>query len=105
MRPPPRDDAQAKQHPLIRAIHLSSNATASRRPVTWHSRIADTTVKAVVHAIASGAGELGRINPLFAGLDDLFRLLRSDGPAALEFGGVALHAGALRADREAGLLA
>jgi TRAP transporter TAXI family solute receptor len=69
-----------------------------------HARSAEATVHAVVRAIASGAGELGRINPLFAGLDDLFRLLRSQGPAALEFGGVALHAGALRAYRAAGLL-
>jgi hypothetical protein len=41
---------------------------------------------------------------LFLGMDDLFRPLRSQGRAALEFGGVSLHPGALRAYREAGLL-
>jgi hypothetical protein len=34
----------------------------------------------------------------------LFTPLRAQGRAALEFGGVALHPGALRAYREAGLL-
>jgi len=41
---------------------------------------------------------------LFVGLSDLFAPLRSRGPAALEYGGVPLHPGALRAYREAGLV-
>jgi hypothetical protein len=48
--------------------------------------------------------EIGRANPLFAGLQELFEPLRSQGPAALEFGGVALHPGALAAYRDVGLL-
>ena len=51
------------------------------------------------------AAELGRLNPLFDGLGDLFQPLKDDGAKALEFGGVALHPGAARAYREAGLLA
>jgi hypothetical protein len=58
----------------------------------------------VVGAVIKAAGELPRINPLFAGLQDLFAPLRLKGPSALEFGGVSLHAGALRAYREAGLV-
>jgi len=54
--------------------------------------------------VIKAAGELGRLNPLFEGLQDLFAPLRPHGPAALEFGGVPLHPGALRAYREAGLL-
>jgi len=69
-----------------------------------HARMPEATVAEVVGAIVAGAGELGRLNPLFVGLADLFEPLRRDGPQALEFGGVALHPGALRAYREAGLL-
>ena len=54
--------------------------------------------------IVANCDELGRINPLFLGMSDLFRPFRSQGRAALEFGGVSLHPGALRAYREAGLL-
>ena len=38
-------------------------------------------------------------------MSELLQPLRSQGGAALEFGGVPLHAGALRAYRQAGLLA
>jgi TRAP-type uncharacterized transport system substrate-binding protein len=62
-------------------------------------------VHPAVGAIVANAAELGRLNPLFVGLTDLLQPLRSQGPAALEFGGVALHPGAVRAYREAGLLA
>ena len=41
---------------------------------------------------------------LFQGLDALFEPLRADGPAALQPGGVALHAGAEAAYRELGYL-
>jgi len=37
-------------------------------------------------------------------MEELFEPLRSQGRAALEFGGVPLHPGALRAYREVGLL-
>jgi TRAP transporter TAXI family solute receptor len=70
-----------------------------------HARVPEATVREVVAAIAAGAEELGRLNPLFGGLADLFRPLRTEGAPALEFGGVALHPGARAAYREAGLLA
>jgi TRAP-type uncharacterized transport system substrate-binding protein len=57
-----------------------------------------------VKAIATSCDELGRANPLFAGLQELLEPLRSQGPAALEFGGVPLHPGALAAYRDIGLL-
>ncbi|HEY6254541.1 MAG TPA: TAXI family TRAP transporter solute-binding subunit [Xanthobacteraceae bacterium] len=69
-----------------------------------HARVAEATVRDVVAAVVEGAGELGRLNPLFAGLRDLFEPLRHEGRAALEFGGVPLHSGALQAYCEAGLL-
>jgi len=69
-----------------------------------HARVDETTVRDVVGAVIAGADELGRLNPLFLGLPDLFEPLRREGRAALEFGGVPLHPGALRAYDEAGLL-
>jgi TRAP transporter TAXI family solute receptor len=69
-----------------------------------HARVAEPMVREVVTAIIEHADELGRRNPLFVGLADLFAPLRQQGRAALEFGGVPLHPGALRACREAGLL-
>jgi TRAP transporter TAXI family solute receptor len=70
-----------------------------------HARTPDDTVRDAVTAIVANAAELGRINPLFDGLGELFQPLKADGAKALEFGGVALHPGAARAYREAGLLA
>jgi hypothetical protein len=69
-----------------------------------HARVPDDIVRAAVAAIIANADELGRINPLFNGLGDLFAPLKTDGAKALEFGGVALHPGAVQAYREAGLL-
>jgi len=46
-----------------------------------------------------------RLNPLFRGLADLLAPLRAQGPAALEFGGVALAPRRARGVSEAGLLA
>jgi len=70
-----------------------------------HARMPDATVHDAVSAIVANAAELGRINPLFNGLGELFQPLKADGARALEFGGVALHPGAAQAYREAGLLA
>jgi uncharacterized protein len=69
-----------------------------------HARMPEAAVHDVLAAIIADAPELGRINALFAGLAELFEPLRRDGPKALEFGGVALHPGALQAYRDAGLL-
>jgi hypothetical protein len=88
----------------LRGLDADVSQIAVVNVLVTHARSTGATVQAVVRAIVSGAGELGRINPLFAGLDELLRRLRSEGPASLEFGGVALHPGALRAYREAGLL-
>jgi TRAP-type uncharacterized transport system substrate-binding protein len=55
-------------------------------------------------AIVGNLDALPEMNPLFKGLKDLFELLRSKGAAAFEFGGVALHPGAIRAYREGGWL-
>jgi uncharacterized protein len=69
-----------------------------------HPRVAEQKVRDVASVIFAARDELPRLNPLFAGLAELFEPLRSEGVGALEFGGVALHAGALGAYRAAGLL-
>ena len=60
-------------------------------------------VEEVAAAIFAARDELPRLNALFDGIGDLFTPLRSEAPA-LEFGGVALHPGAVAAYRAAGLL-
>lgn len=69
-----------------------------------HARVPDYTVRRVAGAMCRSADALADLNPLFRGLDTLFEPLRAEGPAALEPGGVALHAGALAAYRELGFL-
>src|SRR5205823_5537347 len=44
-----------------------------------HARVPDATVRDLVAAILANAGELGRRNPLFVGLADLFEPLRGLG--------------------------
>jgi uncharacterized protein len=89
----------------IRGLTVDVPQLAVVNVLATHARMAEPVVRDAVAVILAGAQELGRLNHLFAGLPDLFVPLRSKGPAALEFGGVPLHPGALRAYREAGLLA
>ena len=89
----------------IRGLEADLPQVAVVNVLVTHPRVPEATVCEAVAAIVASCGELGRRNPLFAGMEELFQPLRSDGAAALEFGGVPLHPGALRAYREAGLLA
>jgi len=88
----------------IRGLDADVTQPAVVNILATHARVAEPLVREAVAAIVAGAGELGRRNPLFAGLGELFEPLRMKGPAALSFGGVALHPGALAAYRAAGLL-
>lgn len=88
----------------IRGLAQDVAQVAVVNVLATHARVPDQVVRDVVGAIIGHADELARLNPLFAGLTDLFEPLRHEGRAALEFGGVPLHPGALRAYREAGLL-
>ena len=69
-----------------------------------HERIAESVVHDMAKAIVENLDKLPAMNPLFKGLKNLFEPLRTNGAAAFEFGGVALHPGAARAYREAGYL-
>jgi TRAP transporter TAXI family solute receptor len=88
----------------IRGLDADIPQLAVVNVLATHARMPEATVHDAVAEILSNSEELGRLNRLFAGVTELFTPLRSQGPAALEFGGVALHPGALRAYREAGLL-
>jgi uncharacterized protein len=89
----------------IRGLAVDLPQVAVLNVLVTHARVPEQVVCEAVAAIASSCNELARLNPLFAGLDELLQPLRSEGRAALEFGGVPLHPGALQAYRELGLLA
>ena len=72
--------------------------------IVTHERIAETVVHDMARAIAGNLDVLPQMNPLFKGLKDLFEPLRTKGASAFEFGGVALHPGAIKAYREEGWL-
>lgn len=72
--------------------------------IVTHERVAESVVHDMAKAIADNLDKLPEMNPLFQGLKSLFEPLRTKGAAAFEFGGVALHPGAIRAFREAGWL-
>jgi hypothetical protein len=105
MRAVPDYRATVMRKGAIRGLDEDVAQIAVVNVLAAHARVPEPVVCDVVAAVIKQAGELARINPLFTGLPDLFAPLRLQGPAALEFGGVPLHPGALRAYREAGLLA
>jgi uncharacterized protein len=72
--------------------------------IVTHERVRENVVHDMGKAIADNLDELPEMNPLFKGLKTLFEPLRTQGQSAFEFGGVALHPGAVRAYREAGWL-
>src|SRR5258708_3063648 len=88
----------------IRGLEADVAQIAVLNVLVTHKRVAEAIVHEAAKSIATRCAELGRLNPLFAGLEELFEPLRSQGRAALEFGGVPLHPGALRAYREVALL-
>ena len=96
--------ATVMRRQAIRGLDADVAQLAVVNVLATHARVPEPVVCDVVSVVIKQADELGRINPLFAGLRDLLAPLRSEGPAAIEFGGVSLHPGALRAYREAGLV-
>jgi uncharacterized protein len=104
MRAVPHYRSTVMRKHAIRGLAQDVAQLAVVNVLATHARVPEPAVCDVVSAVIREAGELGRINSLFAGLQDLFEPLRLRGPAALEFGGVPLHPGALRAYGEAGLV-
>jgi TRAP transporter TAXI family solute receptor len=104
MRAVPHYRATVMRRHAIRGLEADVAQLAVVNVLATHARVPEPVVHAVVAAVIKLAEELARLNPLFAGLADLFEPLRQHGPAALEFGDVPLHPGALRAYTEAGLV-
>jgi TRAP transporter TAXI family solute receptor len=88
----------------VRGLDADLPQVAVVNVLATHARVPAPLVRGAVAAILAGLPELGRLEPLFAGTTELFEPLRVEGAAALEFGGVPLHPGALAAYREAGWL-
>jgi TRAP transporter TAXI family solute receptor len=88
----------------IRGLEEDIAQLAVVNVLVTHARVPDPVVHDLVAAVLAGAGELGRLNPLFLGLEDLLEPLRARDQSALEFGGVPLHPGAVQAYREAAFL-
>ena len=89
----------------IRGLDADMPQVAVVNVLVTHARTAEDKVRNVTTAIFAARDELPQLNALFNGIGELFEPLRSDGTRALEFGGVALHPGAVAAYRAAGLLA
>jgi uncharacterized protein len=88
----------------IRGVEADVAQPAVVNVLVTHARVPDDQVRQVAAVVYGACGELPRLNALFDGLAELFEPLRSEGARAFEFGGVALHPGALAAYRAAGLL-
>jgi uncharacterized protein len=89
----------------IRGLDADVAQAAVVNVLVSHDRVAEDRVRDVASAILAARDELPRLNALFEGLPELFEPLRTEGARAFEFGGVALHPGAISAYRTAGLLA
>jgi uncharacterized protein len=88
----------------IRGLDADVAQPAVVNVLVTHGRAGDDMVRDVAAAIFAARDELPRLNALFDGLGGLYEPLRTDGAHALEFGGVALHSGAVSAYRAVGLL-
>lgn len=95
--------AVTMQAGALRALREDLRQPAVVNVLITHESVPAARVRDVVTALVEGAEDLGRDNPLFRGMTDLFGWLRED-PHALEFGGVPLHPGAAEAYRRLGLI-
>lgn len=69
-----------------------------------HPRTHPDTVRLVVRTVIDNATELAARLPLFEGLSELLDVTRTEHCASLEFDGVMLHLGAVRAYADAGYI-
>ena len=89
---------------FFRGIEQDTEQLAVVNIVAAHERTDFEIVRKFVATMLSNLDELAEINQLFKGLGDLYEPLRSDGQAALEFGGAPMHPGAVQAYKDAGYL-
>ncbi|PPR11398.1 MAG: hypothetical protein CFH41_00980 [Alphaproteobacteria bacterium MarineAlpha11_Bin1] len=89
---------------LFRGLDKNTDQVAVINVVGTHARTDPEIVRQFVTTMLNNLEELAVINPLFIGLDRLFEPIRLYGKAAIEFGGVHIHPGALDAYRDKGYL-
>jgi TRAP transporter TAXI family solute receptor len=89
----------------LRALDADSLQPGVVNVLMTHQQQDRAEVASVVRAIVAGADDLGRENPLFSGIADLWMPLKTVGESALIFEGVPLHDGARDGYQAAGLLA
>jgi uncharacterized protein len=89
---------------VFRGVHEDTPQVGVVNVLVTHESIPEPVVHEMTTVIATNLDALPQINPLFKGIKNLFEPLRTLGAAAFEFGGVALHPGAVRAYRETGWL-
>ena len=87
----------------LRGLHTDTAQVGVLNVLVPHERVTNDMVTKIVSAMASGASELARLNPLYIGLEALYAPLRTIGRQAYEFGGVQMHSGAVQAYRDVGL--
>ena len=88
----------------IEARTVTSAKTGVEMEAMVAVSVAALAIYDMAKAIVDNLDKLPEMNPLFRGLNNLFEPLRTEGAAAFEFGGVALHGGAIKAYRETGWL-
>src|SRR5580693_7148179 len=81
----------------IRGLDADVAQAAVVNMLVSHGRVAEDRVRDVTSAILAARDELPGLNALFEGLLELFEPLRAECARAFEFGGVALHPGAISA--------
>ena len=89
---------------FFKGVDADTEQAAVVNIIAAHARSDADTVHAFVTTMLNSLDELAEINPLFIGLGDVFDRLKSVGESSLEFGGTALHPGAIRAYRDAGYI-
>ena len=89
---------------FFRGIERNTEQLAVVNIIAAHERTDPEIVRQFVVTMLNNLDELAEINPLFVGLDRIFEPMKTDGAAAIEFGGVPLHPGAVSACRDAGYL-
>lgn len=88
----------------LRAVTADIDQPGVVNVLVAHARAGKAQVEQVTRAILTGTTELTRACALYDGMARLFAPLHTDGPSALQFGGVALHDGALAAYRAGGYI-
>ena len=88
----------------LRALQGDVRQAAVVNVIVTHAWQDAKLVAMLARTMAEKCDELARLNALYKGMEKLFAPLATQGAAALEFGGVKLHEGALAAYRELGFL-